>query len=113
MQPRWFELRGPAPPARLPYSGDMRKERSPTRAALSALCCAIACLAASANAADDPAAAAMIQETGWPAAWFRPPATARDLGVQSFSQSPFLDGKNLPPVEDLSLIHISEPTRPY
>ena len=100
MQPRWFELRGPAPPARLPYSGDMRKERSPTRAALSALCCAIACLAASANAADDPAAAAMIQETGWPAAWFRPPATARDLGVQSFSQSPFLDGKNLPPVED-------------
>ena len=35
-----------------------------------------------------------------PAEWFAPPKTASELGITDFTQSPFLDGQDLPPVED-------------
>ena len=35
-----------------------------------------------------------------PPEWFAPPKTASELGITRFSQSPFLDRRDLPPVED-------------
>ena len=35
-----------------------------------------------------------------PPEWFAPPRTASELGITRFSQSPMLDGRNLPPVEE-------------
>ncbi len=35
-----------------------------------------------------------------PPAWFAPPKTASELGITRFSQSPMLDGRDLPPVEE-------------
>ena len=37
---------------------------------------------------------------GMPPEWFAPPKTASELGITRFSQSPILDGQDLPPVED-------------
>ena len=34
-----------------------------------------------------------------PPEWFAPPKTASELGITQFSQSPMLDGRDLPPVE--------------
>jgi peptide/nickel transport system substrate-binding protein len=36
----------------------------------------------------------------WPQAWFEPAKTASELGITTFSQSPLLDGRNLPPVAE-------------
>jgi peptide/nickel transport system substrate-binding protein len=41
----------------------------------------------------------MADESTMPQAWFEAPKTASELGIKNFSQSPFLDGRNLPPVE--------------
>lgn len=38
-------------------------------------------------------------EPDWPAAWLEPARTASQLGIDSFSQSPVLEGQGLPPVE--------------
>ena len=35
-----------------------------------------------------------------PPEWFAPPKTASELGITQFSQSPILDGQDLPPLED-------------
>ncbi len=35
-----------------------------------------------------------------PPEWFAPPNTASDLGITRFTQSPYLDGRNLPPVAE-------------
>ena len=35
-----------------------------------------------------------------PPEWFAPPSTASELGITRFSQSPMLDGRDLPPVEE-------------
>ncbi len=35
-----------------------------------------------------------------PPEWFAPPKTASELGITRFSQSPMLDGRDLPPVEE-------------
>ena len=35
-----------------------------------------------------------------PPQWFVPPRTASELGITQFSQSPILDGQDLPPLED-------------
>ncbi len=35
-----------------------------------------------------------------PPEWFAPPKTASELGITHFSQSPILDGQDLPPVEE-------------
>ena len=35
-----------------------------------------------------------------PPQWFVPPKTASELGITQFSQSPILDGQDLPPLED-------------
>ncbi|MDE0450393.1 MAG: ABC transporter substrate-binding protein [Gammaproteobacteria bacterium] len=35
-----------------------------------------------------------------PPEWFAPPKTASELGITRFSQSPLLDGRDLPPVEE-------------
>ncbi len=35
----------------------------------------------------------------WPAEWFEPPQTASELGIARFSDSPYLDGRGLPPVQ--------------
>ena len=43
-----------------------------------------------------PAAGA---DNGWPTAWFEAPRTAGELGIDSLSQSPMLDDRGLPPVE--------------
>ena len=34
-----------------------------------------------------------------PPEWFAPPKTASELGITSFTQSPFLDDRDLPSVE--------------
>ncbi len=36
----------------------------------------------------------------WPAAWYAAPATASELGIDHFSDSPLLRGRDLPPVRD-------------
>ena len=36
----------------------------------------------------------------WPPEWFEPMKTASELGITTFSQSPILDGKGLPPVAE-------------
>lgn len=36
----------------------------------------------------------------WPEAWYQPPTTASQVGITSFSQSPYLDGRDLPPVDE-------------
>ena len=45
-----------------------------------------------------------IPQSAWPAAWFRPPATASAVGLQTFRQSPVLDelvaAGELPPVAE-------------
>ena len=45
-----------------------------------------------------------IPQSAWPAAWFRPPATASAVGLQTFRQSPALDelvaAGELPPVAE-------------
>ena len=38
-------------------------------------------------------------EPDCPQAWFEPARTASQLGIDSFSQSPMLEGQGLPPVE--------------
>ncbi len=43
---------------------------------------------------------ASASETSWPRAWFEPLKTASQLGIATLDQSPFLDGRPLPPVED-------------
>ena len=53
-------------------------------------------IAAEASTAGD------IPQSAWPEAWFRPPATAAMVGLQTFRQSPELDelvaAGELPPV---------------
>ncbi len=39
-------------------------------------------------------------EREFPDAWYEPPKTASEIGLASFSQSPFLDDRGLPPVEE-------------
>ncbi|MEM7018408.1 MAG: ABC transporter substrate-binding protein [Pseudomonadota bacterium] len=46
------------------------------------------------------AASASANEFGWPQAWFEPNKTAHEVGLTQFSQSPYLDKYDLPPVED-------------
>ena len=36
----------------------------------------------------------------WPEEWYQPPKTASELGITTFSESPYLDGRDLPPVEE-------------
>jgi len=35
-----------------------------------------------------------------PLEWFAPPKTASELGITDFTQSPILDGRDLPPLKD-------------
>ena len=44
--------------------------------------------------------AAEPEAPDWPREWFEPPKTASEIGLKSFSQSPFLDDRGLPPVEE-------------
>ena len=46
------------------------------------------------------AAAQAPDNASLPPEWFAPPKTASELGITRFSQSPVLDGRDLPPVED-------------
>ena len=39
-------------------------------------------------------------EPPWPKAWFEAPKTASEAGLTHFSQSPYLDDRDLPPVEE-------------
>lgn len=41
-----------------------------------------------------------LDRPDWPQAWFEPAKTARELGIDQFTQSPVLDGLDLPPVEE-------------
>ena len=36
----------------------------------------------------------------WPEAWFNAPKTASELGITAYTDSPFLKGRNLPPVKE-------------
>ena len=36
----------------------------------------------------------------WPAEWYQPPKTASELGITRFAQSPYLDDRDLPPVQE-------------
>ena len=45
-------------------------------------------------------ASAIAGEPEWPRAWFEPAKTASELGITTFSQSPILEGRDLPPVEE-------------
>ncbi|MCY4057327.1 MAG: hypothetical protein OXG44_04930, partial [Gammaproteobacteria bacterium] len=42
--------------------------------------------------------AAEARDDDWPEAWYQPPKTANELGIPRFSQSPYLDDRDLPPV---------------
>ncbi|MGI9322631.1 MAG: ABC transporter substrate-binding protein [Pseudomonadales bacterium] len=46
------------------------------------------------------AAAVLAEEETWPQAWFEPMQTASELGITQFSQSPYLDAQDLPPVAE-------------
>ncbi len=63
------------------------------------LACAIA-FTLPQQASGDAAGIKMADEKGWPRAWFEPPRTASEMGIDHFTQSPMLDGANLPPVAD-------------
>ncbi|MCE2424976.1 MAG: hypothetical protein J4F45_07715, partial [Pseudomonadales bacterium] len=39
------------------------------------------------------------QQAELPPEWFHPPKTASELGITTFSQSPYLDERELPPVD--------------
>ena len=39
-------------------------------------------------------------EQKWPQEWYETPKTASQYGITEFSQSPFLDGRDLPPVKE-------------
>ena len=54
----------------------------------------IALLAAWSSAGQSP------DETDLPPEWFQAPKTASELGIAGFSQSPYLDGRDLPPLAD-------------
>jgi peptide/nickel transport system substrate-binding protein len=43
---------------------------------------------------------AAAAEPAWPPAWFEPPQTAAQLGLTTFEQSPVLEERGLPPVEE-------------
>ncbi len=45
-------------------------------------------------------ATAQPTEGDLPPEWYAPPKTASEVGLTSFSQSPFLEGRGLPPVEE-------------
>ena len=47
-----------------------------------------------------PGAEGTADSPPWPREWFAPPRTASELGITSFSQSPYLDDRDLPPVEE-------------
>ena len=40
------------------------------------------------------------RDNDWPEAWYQPPKTASELAITSFAQSPYLDDRDLPPVEE-------------
>ena len=40
------------------------------------------------------------RDNDWPEAWYQPPETASELGIRSFAQSPYLDDRDLPPVQE-------------
>ena len=42
----------------------------------------------------------LFAEADWPKEWYEPPVTACQLGITKFSQSRFLDGRDLPPVAE-------------
>ena len=46
------------------------------------------------------AAASDLEHRDWPRAWFEPAKTASQVGITSFTQSPLLDERDLPPVEE-------------
>ncbi|MYE13848.1 MAG: ABC transporter substrate-binding protein, partial [Gammaproteobacteria bacterium] len=45
-------------------------------------------------------ATAQPTEREFPDAWYEAPKTASEIGLTSFSGSPFLEGRGLPPVEE-------------
>ncbi|MBJ39669.1 MAG: hypothetical protein CMD83_14590 [Gammaproteobacteria bacterium] len=47
-----------------------------------------------------PAFAGGREAPAWPQAWFEPAPKASEVGLTSFTQSPVLDGKGLPPVAE-------------
>ena len=47
-----------------------------------------------------PVAAQTQEQMDLPSQWFQAPETASQLGIASFSESPYLDDRNLPPVEE-------------
>ena len=65
-------------------------------AALARLVLAFAAIAASSDFFFAHAAGAEAPE--WPQAWFEPVPTASQVGIKTFSQSPALDDKDLPPL---------------
>ena len=40
------------------------------------------------------------EDAPWPKEWFEPPAKASEIGLTRFAQSPYLDDRDLPPVEE-------------
>ena len=45
-------------------------------------------------------AAAQARDNDWPDAWYQPPKTASELDITRFAQSPYLDDRDLPPVQE-------------
>ena len=44
--------------------------------------------------------ASSVDDAPWPQEWFEPPAKASEIGLTRFAQSPYLDERDLPPVEE-------------
>ena len=60
--------------------------------------CAVLAFPAAANGPDD--APSVDDETSWPKEWYEAPKTASEVGLTRFAQSPYLDDRGLPPVEE-------------
>ena len=60
----------------------------------------LAFLAASGGAEDVEGRDVDVRERGWPSAWFAAPQSASAAGIARFTQSPYLDAQNLPPVAE-------------
>ena len=71
--------------------------RSPTCHVAVWLGAAAFAYAALANGPDEEAS---FDDAPWPQEWFEPPAKASEVGLTRFAQSPYLDDRDLPPVEE-------------
>ena len=80
------------------FSQDVRGGTSGKKRAATWVC--LAMVAAVCIAEEDVLPEEEPFASNMPPEWFAPPKTANELGITQFSQSPLLDGRDLPPVKE-------------